>query len=91
MHLVSLVPLALQPPFIVTSCGHVLCHEHQHDAKVKNSTCPACNKHVSPTTGMRLGHYDIEGIGTSNALDGLKPDHMLTVLGSSVKFWCAPV
>ncbi|KAL3898534.1 MAG: hypothetical protein SGPRY_012822, partial [Prymnesium sp.] len=75
-------------PFIVTSCGHAFCMEHQNDAKVKESTCPGCNKHVSPKDGMRMAHYKMSGFGDAKVLNGLRPEEALQVVHSCTKFWC---
>ena len=77
-----------QEPYIVTSCNHCFCMKHEHDARLKQSTCPGCGNHLPLKTGVTFAHYrtDKEQRG---ALHGLQPDCVLDLAASAVHFWCA--
>ena len=77
----------MQAPFIVTTCGHTFCMEHKDDPKIKESTCPGCNKHVSTKNGMKIGHYEVSGFGDPKILNGLRPEQALQLYVSCRKFW----
>lgn len=69
----------------MTACNHVFCMEHKDLPKIKESTCPGCNKHLSPKNGLKIAHYGVD----PTALNGLRPEQAVKAALTSVKFWCA--
>jgi hypothetical protein len=61
--------------------------EHQHDTKIKDSTCPACDKHLSPKDGVKMAHYSLETLGDASILNGMRPEDSMKLFATSVKFW----
>ena len=79
-------PIA-EGPYIVTSCGHVFCAKHQHEERVKQSTCPGCGQHNSLKNGIRMQpRYGIEP-DEASSLNGLRPDAVLELAANAIKFW----
>ena len=77
-----------QEPFIVTSCGHCFCMKHEHDQKIKESTCPGCGSHLARANGLKVAHFSVAPEST-NTLNGLAPESVLQLAGSAIQFWCA--
>jgi hypothetical protein len=75
----------LREPFIVTSCSHAFCMDHQHDTKIKESTCPGCNKHISPSSGVKIAHYSLEKLGDASILNGMRPEDAIKLCATSLK------
>ena len=73
----------------MTTCDHAFCMEHQNHPKIKESTCPGCDKHLSPKNGMKVAHYQIAALGDTKILNGLRPDEALQLYRSCSKFWCS--
>lgn len=76
----------LQAPYIVTSCNHCFCMEHEHDPRIQQSTCPGCAKHLPSKGGINRAMYQCEKSETG-ALNGLKPDSVLQLAGRAIEFW----
>mmetsp|Transcript_47812 Transcript_47812/g.95457 ORF Transcript_47812/g.95457 Transcript_47812/m.95457 type:complete len:96 (-) Transcript_47812:1070-1357(-) len=76
----------LQEPFIVTSCNHCFCMKHEHDARIKQSTCPGCGNHLPSKHGLTVARYHTEK-EERGTLHGLQPDNVLQLAGSAIHFW----
>ena len=62
--------------------------KHEHDARIKQSTCPGCGTHLPSKGGLNSARYTISK-EDSSTLHGLQPDSVLHLAGSAIHFWCA--
>lgn len=76
----------LQEPFIVTSCQHCFCMKHEHDQRIKQSTCPGCGNHLPHKGGLNVARFRVQP-DQVNTLNGLQPDSVLQLAGNAIQFW----
>jgi hypothetical protein len=76
----------LKEPFIVTSCNHCFCMEHEHDDRIKQSTCPGCGQHLPSKGGLNVARYRIDK-DECHSLNGLQPDALFELASNAVNFW----
>jgi len=60
--------------------------KHEHDARIKQSTCPGCGTHLPSKGGLNSARYTISK-EDSSTLHGLQPDSVLHLAGSAIHFW----
>lgn len=76
----------LQAPYIVTSCNHCFCMEHENDQRIQQSSCPGCAKHLPSKGGLTRAVYACEK-SESSALNGMRPDSVLQLASKAIDFW----
>lgn len=72
--------------YIITSCNHCFCMDHQNDERIKQSTCPGCGQHLPRQNGLTIARFRIEK-EEENQLNGLQPDSVLQLFSNAIHFW----
>lgn len=83
----------VQGPYIVTTCGHAFCMAHKDHPRIKEQTCPGCQRHLG-SGGARVAMYEPESEADFELLCGMKLNFALKMFDKATKFWyvlhCSP-
>ena len=64
--------------------------KHEHDQRIKESTCPGCGSHLARANGLKVAHFRVAP-ESANTLNGLAPESVLQLAGRAIQFWCVRV